>query len=256
MPKTPTNVLLAGLLCACATPDGRLCEDVESICDDGADDDCDGLVDCEDGDCDTPCVESCTNGTDDDNDGLTDCRDDDCWGLDLGCHADGVQVEILGGRLTQRMELDAWGNTCASVTRHTDHVAYLSDVHGEVRVLEPGARWSTAAAMATCAWSFRSGFFVRNARYSGFQSRSSLPPVERNEFSLDPGCALVGTSFLPMHLFPQEGKAYLALGDGSTWSAGPLWYSGVPARRNSTFSFSRTDSWDVLLTPRTHQVRP
>ncbi|OUU23872.1 MAG: hypothetical protein CBC13_04620, partial [Planctomycetia bacterium TMED53] len=59
---------------------------VPENCTNGTDDDGDGLVDCEDTDCDqdpacaAPPVENCTNGTDDDGDGLADCADPDCSG--------------------------------------------------------------------------------------------------------------------------------------------------------------------------------
>ena len=46
-------------------------------CDNGADDDGDGDVDCEDSDC-PACPEICGNGIDDDRDGKADCRDLDC----------------------------------------------------------------------------------------------------------------------------------------------------------------------------------
>ncbi|MCK6517316.1 hypothetical protein L6R46_19925 [Myxococcota bacterium] len=54
-----------------------LCED----CADGLDNDGDGLLDCEDGDCalDSACVEDCADEVDNDDDGLSDCYDDDCW---------------------------------------------------------------------------------------------------------------------------------------------------------------------------------
>lgn len=56
-------------------------------CDDGADDDGDGLVDCDDLDCaDDPICQAppevCTNGSDDDQDGFTDCEDQDCASID------------------------------------------------------------------------------------------------------------------------------------------------------------------------------
>jgi hypothetical protein len=52
--------------------------DTETICDNGIDDECDGLTDCADPDCVCGCVpvpENCTNGIDDDCDGLVDCWD-------------------------------------------------------------------------------------------------------------------------------------------------------------------------------------
>lgn len=57
----------------------------DEICDNGIDDDNDGLVDCEDPDCCgfegcDSCVETdCTNGIDDDGDGLIDEEDPDCF---------------------------------------------------------------------------------------------------------------------------------------------------------------------------------
>ena len=59
-------------------------------CSNGADDDGDGAVDCDDTDCtsDPACtggpVEDCTNGVDDDGDGAVDCLDTDCVGAP-GC---------------------------------------------------------------------------------------------------------------------------------------------------------------------------
>ncbi len=54
--------------------------DTETDCTDGADNDLDGLLDCEDEDCIDVCFEDCDNDLDDDSDGLTDCEDDECAG--------------------------------------------------------------------------------------------------------------------------------------------------------------------------------
>ncbi len=57
--------------------------DTETACTDGADDDVDGDVDCDDYDCDSDpaCTETaCADGADDDGDGYTDCDDSDCYG--------------------------------------------------------------------------------------------------------------------------------------------------------------------------------
>jgi hypothetical protein len=53
-------------------------------CTNGADDDGDGLADCEDPDCVDACAEDCANGLDDDADGAIDCSDDECAG-DAAC---------------------------------------------------------------------------------------------------------------------------------------------------------------------------
>ncbi len=73
---------------------GSACTDTEAVCGNGADDDCDGLIDCEDADCidSVACGEDCTNGGDDDGDGLIDCDDADC-----PC-ADGTLVRLRSGR--------------------------------------------------------------------------------------------------------------------------------------------------------------
>jgi len=57
---------------------------IESICDDGIDNDGDGFVDCDDQDCYetatcNPTVEICDDGIDNDGDGFVDCDDVDCF---------------------------------------------------------------------------------------------------------------------------------------------------------------------------------
>jgi len=64
-------------------PDPCVGEPEDEICDNGEDDDGDGLADCEDTDCAEvancqPAIEICDNGIDDDGDGSADCDDDDC----------------------------------------------------------------------------------------------------------------------------------------------------------------------------------
>jgi FtsP/CotA-like multicopper oxidase with cupredoxin domain len=68
----------------CPNPDAP---PVEDICDDGADDDCDGLIDAADPDCGAACiptedpeVTTCFDGFDNDCDTLTDCADGSCDG--------------------------------------------------------------------------------------------------------------------------------------------------------------------------------
>jgi hypothetical protein len=79
-------LLLAGALAACgrtSTVGGQHTVTNEQDCQNGLDDDVDGLLDCQDPDCgsDPYCFggnENCGNGKDDDGDGLIDCLDPDC----------------------------------------------------------------------------------------------------------------------------------------------------------------------------------
>ena len=67
-------------------------EDIETVCDDGEDNDGDGILDCEDSDCDNSLVcnsngpdnEVCDDGIDNDGDSGVDCEDSDCDD-DLAC---------------------------------------------------------------------------------------------------------------------------------------------------------------------------
>ena len=73
--------------CGCCVPTARW----ETVCDNGVDEDCDYLVDCDDPDCmwdpgcPPPCIptswyeSNCDNGVDEDCDDMIDCADWDCW---------------------------------------------------------------------------------------------------------------------------------------------------------------------------------
>ena len=80
------------------------------ICDNGIDDDGDGLIDCADPDCSTdpgctsPTTEICDNNIDDDGDGAVDCADSDCPAC-VTC-TDGVQNGAETG-------VDCGGPDCA-----------------------------------------------------------------------------------------------------------------------------------------------
>jgi hypothetical protein len=70
---------LAILVFSCTEIEGT--EDTAATCSDGADNDGDSALDCDDSGCATfcaPSVENCFGGADEDQDGLFDCNDPDC----------------------------------------------------------------------------------------------------------------------------------------------------------------------------------
>ncbi len=90
------------------------CTPSAEVCDDGADNDCDGDVDCNDADCSgdpacscTPSAEVCDDGADNDCDGATDCNDSDCTG-DPACA--GCTLAPVGASCV--LDSDCCSNKC------------------------------------------------------------------------------------------------------------------------------------------------
>lgn len=199
----------------------------ESDCADGIDDDADGLVDCEDGDCFAVCIEDCSDDADNDADGLVDCADDDCM-AEPQCTPD---VRVLGGRLT----MNGFGtfeylHGFFDQSVEQRHVT-LFDVYGEVRAFSP-----SGAVTSTCTWLFATAVFDHDEshRYTwastgdAFDSQS-IGEVYRTGFQLDPACAAFSTSgFLPLRLMFHDNRAVLPV-PGATagrYDPGEIWYDG------------------------------
>jgi len=208
------------------------------VCDDGLDDDLDGLVDCEDSDCaaSSLCMEDCDDGVDNDVDGLTDCLDDDCWGL--GCHPHGVVAWVETGEWSVSRAEERWEWDSGGYTADIDRDATAMNVVGKVRVLDPGARWSTSAG-TTCSWSVDSAVMstrdhiVESAPVDLRSYHSN--PATRTGFYIESGCMLDSSAFLPT----------VKLGGRATASAvglGRQWYApgspGTTASWDATFAFS------------------
>ena len=67
---------------SCDCPSDCAPPPTETNCTDSTDNDCDGLIDCDDPDCgQPPYIEVCNDDTDNDCDGLIDCDDEDCDGV-------------------------------------------------------------------------------------------------------------------------------------------------------------------------------
>ncbi|MGE4618459.1 MAG: dockerin type I repeat-containing protein [Planctomycetota bacterium] len=106
-------------------------------CTNGTDDDGDGLIDCEDADCDLDpsCItppENCNNGTDDDGDGLADCNDPDC-AADPNCQAPPSGFSYIASDETANYSVDTGvGSFSASVSISEDASAagYPNETQG------------------------------------------------------------------------------------------------------------------------------
>ncbi len=111
-------------VCGCAPPNNFFME----VCDNGIDDDGDGLVDCEDPDCcnssNCNCSEICSNGLDDDGDGLVDCNDPDCCGVgSCTCEENcGNGIDDDGDGLVDENDPNCFGLTSPCMRDH-----YLED---------------------------------------------------------------------------------------------------------------------------------
>ncbi|MCB9791674.1 MAG: putative metal-binding motif-containing protein [Alphaproteobacteria bacterium] len=179
-------------------------------CDDGVDNDCDGLLDCEDGGCmgDPWCVErDCEDGDDEDFDGLVDCLDEDCWTANCGA----LEVGVLGGG-AMRVRLEAqdrqdnrrWHTSSAGGARlssGSDNWS-ASETQMQVRVedIEGFARWRVASGTASCAWtvaalrwSESASARARTGRRAGRSwstqsSASSSYAMTRQGFALSSAC--------------------------------------------------------------------
>ena len=91
-------------------------------CDNGIDDDGDGFIDSEDSDCDATPAEICDNGIDDDGDGLTDCEDSDCRA------ATTCQTEICDNGVDDDNDgfIDYYDGDCLLTPRKSDSLALVA----------------------------------------------------------------------------------------------------------------------------------
>jgi len=80
--------------CNC-TADCGLPLSFEAQCSDARDNDCDGLIDCADPECQVGSETNCTDGLDDDCDGAIDCADTECQSIDAD--NDGYTHALCGG---------------------------------------------------------------------------------------------------------------------------------------------------------------
>ena len=171
----------------------------ELDCGDGNDDDGDGLVDCEDGDCAEVCVEDCASEGDEDDDGLADCADDECWGLaDCG----GAQVQVTGGTLTLDIEKSfaSWYHADRGYGSETTTMLSTYAIR-EVRLVQAeGALtgqvgFQTGSGTVSCGWGADLVAFYNHRSSAGSSVTSS--GLSWAGFTTTGACGGLGSWFLP-----------------------------------------------------------
>lgn len=182
-------------------------------CSDGVDQDCDGLLDCEDADCLTACVEDCEQSGDEDGDGYADCLDEDCWGV-AGCGR--PEIQVTGGSVSVWRAQYLY----ASGPRFRHHYANFF----------PTGRIQQGSE--SCQWS---GRFFASASWSSPQSVNSMARVSSVVSS---ACGIpLGSSWLPP-------ASSLTWDSGQVLRLGEAWYvpGSAYGTQTSTWSFSHTSA--------------
>ncbi|MDP6931424.1 MAG: MopE-related protein [Myxococcota bacterium] len=242
--------------------------DAPETCDDGIDQDCNGLVDCEDAGCATwsTCYESdCGDGGDDDDDGLVDCADDECAGLG-DCRV--LVSRVKGGSLEHQADQSTWyqegdiywwrwlQQTCYSPTSMggttTFYVTTSShswddwtdewtqrgdrligrDLWGTVKLYEQ-------SETVQCDWSLDSMEWNRTTSFLGEEPTTSLT---RAGFATTGACGLDST-FLPAELGARSGWAYLATSGSAPWYAASNTTMGGSQPASLVGSTTATSTW-------------
>lgn len=195
-------------------------------CANGRDDDCDGLMDCEDDDCETDpsCVERvCDDDLDDDGDGRVDCTDDDCWGTAACIDARTLRARVLSGRAQRDQARAVWLASCYAkatsfgppenelrMSRQLGHTGlHATNVIGSLAI-------ETSAGTATCAWGISAGGW-RVTREDAILTGQSMAAVEvlgilRSGFWIDDDCPISTSGFLPDRLEVESISAAGSLG--------------------------------------------
>ncbi|MBK9368745.1 MAG: putative metal-binding motif-containing protein [Deltaproteobacteria bacterium] len=207
-----------------------LCED----CEDGLDNDSDGLMDCEDADCsaDAACIEDCGDKLDNDADGALDCWDDECWsscGVVVRSHLERGAAELYTSSVywSSGASESSWG------------VGF--SLEGQVTV-------SVASEVFICDWTIDEARFQR--RTSSGSPWSSSPTTSFNqtyEAQLSSGCGMDWETVVPPDLSVSAARTAV-----SPWG---VWYIGTISATRSTrggfdhgFTVSRSqrDAIDTL----------
>ncbi len=225
-------------------------------CTNGVDDDGDGLIDCEDGEClaDSACTEDCTNGADDDGDGLADCEDGACAG-DSACtewHPVRLKMGSRPIRIVRNATADRAG-TCK--------FRLQAGGGGGIEVLD-GSTVCGFSSKGWLTWTMNSAtstalceefsFFTRPAVWGTVPTLSSGCPVSPVWEDLAPG-ALLPQSFNPFGSVLYRGTDIVVgafPGTAATFTFSAVLYTrSYTSNRNSVLfsekGWAHGDAWTV-----------
>ncbi len=257
------------------SPDDLDCDDADPLifpgaeesCGDGQDNDCDGLLDCEDGQCaaSASCGEiDCEDGLDNDEDGLADCDDEDCW---TSCPTARVVSRVTAGNLSGAVDIVRTGVDSSYYTsfvsmetneRMSEELGLLvaRSVEGSARVYMSGATFTCLFNVDTASASFlwaqtrtsqRSWTFDSSRGNWSFQgseenttSSSAAGDIVRTGLTVSEGCPLPIESLLPTQL----GRGARVPGVDVTWYAGSIDGSNV----STVSSYASGDTFRAVLT--------
>ena len=229
-----------------AIPTATVVED----CENGADDDGDGLVDCEDAGCidALSCGEvDCGDFGDDDNDGLVDCQDDDCWGR--GCA--GVTSRLLSGRYTLRAEVSTGSSAIGGhYWENQSRGMELTSVQGSARMV------TSMGGSTACTWT-ADGIDVFGSTYVSQSFGSSYPMnagLGAQGLTAEAGCTIPTNLLLPRDVIWLRYDALQAVPRFGQMNS---WYSSYGnriiedwIRPQATFQTSFSDT--IMASPRTY----
>jgi len=165
----------------CNPPDGYVgpgdCDDQEAAvnpgeaedCTNGVDDDCNGLLDCEDGTCAQPCTETiCDDQLDEDLDGLTDCEDDDCMGLPVCSFQVATRLTSANRVWASQQHIQHGSFTCGPAGY------WLSSERGAIYGLQGQSRvvrgTGSTAQTYICSWSAATVSWSQSASFWSYGS--------------------------------------------------------------------------------------
>ena len=219
------------------------------VCLNGVDDDCNGLVDCEEAACSVACTEwVCDDGLDDDLDGDIDCDDEDCMGV--GACTRVARVRVTSGRGQARQHRFRDGPfTCGwEASWSVSSQGSFTSVTGTVELTR--GTGSTAMSSA-CAWSAQELSFDQQSSYAqeGSCGATTLvaswdwPGLQVSGLQMSSSCGISGSAWLPAHLALRSGIVE-ARQERTTapWpDSGPVWLRPTSA---ASWTSTGTSHWD------------